>query len=152
MHSSLTFHSYMKPVTSSQIHKIYNEVHNFSFFFHQSGCQPVHFSPCPPKKSRINVLIKLISIIRVDKQSLNRKHKFWGFILILKVPWDWLRTKWPCHTISFHQCGTFLSAFVATVMWSDGFILTTWTLSSCEIVKLMLIKYIPQHLSESWNS
>ncbi len=30
---------------------------------------------------------------------------------------------------------------------SDVFILMTWTLSSCEIVKLKLMKYIPQHLS-----
>ncbi len=32
MHSPLTFHSYLKPATSPQVLKKYNEVQNFVFF------------------------------------------------------------------------------------------------------------------------
>ncbi len=93
----------------------------------------------------------MLSMIRIDKQSLN--HKFWGFILILSVPWGQLRTKFPCHTTFFHQSDTFFISFCANTdialdghYRSDGFILTTWTLSPCEVVKLKLIRYIPEHI------
>ncbi len=42
---------------------------------------------------------KMFSMIRIGKQSLN--HKFWGFILILSVPWGHLRSKCPCHNTTF---------------------------------------------------
>ncbi len=92
------------------------------------------------------------SIIKIDKQSLN--YKFRSFILILSVPWGWLRTKCPCHTTFFHQSGTFSICFCGNTdalldvhCGSDGFILMTWTFSSCEIVKIKFIKYILHYLS-----
>ncbi len=112
----------------------------------------VHFSSHPPKKSHINVRFKIFSIIRID-------NIFRGFILILNVPWGQLRTKCHCHTTFWHQSAIFLICFRGNTVvvldihcGSDGFILTTWTLSSCEIVKLKSMTYIPQYLSGSWNS
>ncbi len=126
-----------------------------------SGRHMVNCSSHPPKKIRVTVLFKMFSIIRIDKQSLN--HKFWGSILILSAPCGWLRTKCLCHTTFFHQFCTFSVCFCGNTDVAldshcgfDGFILTIWTLSSCEIVKLKLIMYIPQPLyiiiSESWNA
>ncbi len=76
----------------------------------------------------------------------------WGFILLLSVPWNWRRTKCFCHTTFFHRPGTFSIYFWGNTdialddCESDGFILTTRTLSSCKIVKLKLMTYIPWHL------
>ncbi len=75
--------------------------------------------------------------------------------LDLKISWR----KCPRYTIFFHYSGTFSISFLGNtnvvlcvLCRSAGFILTTWTPSSvslCEIVKLKLMKYIPQHLSIS---
>ncbi len=118
-------------------------------FFHWSGCHSVNFSLYPSKKRHINVLFKIFSMIRIDKQNLN--HKFWGFILILSVQWGQLRTKCPCHFFP-SVCHFFICFWSNTVIaldgdyGSDGFILATWTLSPCEAVQLKLMRYIPQHL------
>ncbi len=73
--------------------------------------------------------------------------------------WGRLRTKCPCQITFFHWSVTFSVCFygdtdVASDLhcWSAGFILTTWALSLCDIGKLKLMKYIPQHMSNSWNS
>ncbi len=116
----------MKPATSLQVLKMYNKVQILAFF---------------PK----------FSIIRIDKLSLN--HKFWDFILILNALRGVLRTK--CFVAQFFSIGLALFPFcfcgntdvaLNDHCGSDGFILKTWTLSSCEIVKLKLMTYIPQHL------
>ncbi len=70
-------------------------------------------------------------------------HKFWGFILILSVPWGHLRTKCPCHTTFVHRSGTFLICFCSNTDISsdvhhrwDGFILiymNTLSIWSCKI-------------------
>ncbi len=127
-------------------------------FSHRFGCYTVNFSSHPSKKSCINVLFKMFSMISIDKQSLD--HKFWGFILILSVPWGQLRTKCPCHTIFFYRSVTFFICFCGNTdvllddnYGSDGFILTTWTVSPCEVVKLKLMRFTIQsiYISESWH-
>ncbi len=94
----------------------------------------------------------MFSMMKIDKQSLNPK--FPGFILILSVLRGQLRTKCPCHTTFVHQSGTFLICFCGNTDVSldghhglDGFILTIWTFSLCEVVKLKLMRYIPPHLN-----
>ncbi len=113
-------------------------------FFHWSGCHTVNSLSHPPKKSRINVLFKMFSVIRIDKQSLN--HQFCVFMLILSVQRGLLRIKCPCHTTFSHQSGTFFICFCGNTdvavnghYGSDGFILTMWTLAPREVVKLKLI-------------
>ncbi len=66
MRSPLTFHSYLKPATSSQVPKLYNKVQNLGLF-HIDLDVVVNFSSHPPKKSRMNVLLKLFSMIRIHK-------------------------------------------------------------------------------------
>ncbi len=73
MLSPFTFHSYLKPATSPQVPKMYKEIQNLSLFSHWSECHTVNFSAHPPKKSLINVLFKMLSMITVDKQSSNYK-------------------------------------------------------------------------------
>ncbi len=120
-------------------------------FFHRSGYHTVNFSSHRPKKNAIMKFFKLFSVIKIDKQSSNTT--FWDFILILSVPQGQPRTKCPCHTTFVHQSGTSLICFCGNTdvssddhHGSDGFIPTIWTLSSCEVVKLKLMRYIPQHL------
>ncbi len=88
-------------------------------------------------------------IIRIDKQSLN--HKLWGFILILSVPWGQLRTKCTCRTTFFHRSGTFFICFCGNtdvvlggLYELNSFTLTIWALSPCEVVKVKLLRYIPE--------
>ncbi len=91
----------------------------------------------------------MFSMIRIDKQSLN--HEFWGFILILSVSWGQLRPKCPHHVTFFHRPGTFFIFCGNINVTSDGhyesddFFLTTWTLSSGEVVKLKFMRYSSQH-------
>ncbi len=70
MHYPLTFHSCLKPATSPQVTKMYNDVQNFSLFSIDLECHTVNFSSHPPKKIRINVLFKMFPMIGIDKQSL----------------------------------------------------------------------------------
>ncbi len=151
MHSSSTFRSYIKPATSHKVPRMYNEVQNLGLFSIDLDVTQLIFYCMPRKKSRINIYFLKFSIIKIDKQSLN--HKFWGFILIPKVPWGWQRTKCPYHTTFFHQSGTIPTCFGGNTdialdghCGSDNYILITWTRSSCEIVKLKLMKYIPEYL------
>ncbi len=78
--------------------------------------------------------LMFLTIRIIDKQSL--KNKFYGFILILSVPWGQLRTKCPCHTTFFQRSGLFFICFCGNTDVAldghnrpDGFIVTTWTLS-----------------------
>ncbi len=58
----------MEPATSPLSFQNVQRSTKSSLFFHQSECHTVHFLSHPSEKSRINVLIKLFSIIRIDKQ------------------------------------------------------------------------------------
>ncbi len=64
-------------------------------------------------------------------------------------------TSWEQNVlVTFHWSGTFFICFCGNTdvalnglyNASNGFILSTWTLSPCEIVKLKLMRYIPRHL------
>ncbi len=150
MHTPLTFHSYLKPATLPPVPKMYNEVQNLGLFSFDLDVTQLIFHHIHLKRT-YNVIFKIFSVIKIYKQSLI--HKFWGFILILSVPWGQLRTKCPCHKTFFHQSGTFLVCFCGNTNvslddhhGSDGFVLIIWTLSLCEVVKLKSIRYIPQHL------
>ncbi len=104
------------------------------------------------------LLVKLFSIIRIDKRSLNRK--FRCFILTLKVLRGRLRTKYPCHKTFFHL----YSAFFYLLLWQRwcciGYLLWVWWLHSdhmnticvCNCVtKVDEILFHSTYLSESWN-
>ncbi len=93
MHSPLNFRSYLKPTTSPQVPKC-TVVQNLGLFFIDLDVTQLIFHHIPIKKTS-NVIFKIFSVIKIDKQSLN--HKFCGFLLILSVPWDLLRTKCPYH-------------------------------------------------------
>ncbi len=121
---------------------MYNGVQNLGFFSIHLDVTRLIFLSHASKKSRINVLYKMFSMIRIDKQNLN--HKFWVFILILSFPWGQLGRKCTCH--NFFP-GTFFICFCGNTdvaldghNGSDGSILTTWIVSPCEVVKLKLMR------------
>ncbi len=117
----LFFHSINKTWNSHEIWKVYSKCFVFCDVFRENIRKiPAKYKICMAAiKSRINVLFKIFSMIRIDQQNLN--HKFWGFIL--SVPWGQQRTKCLCHAGFFHQSGTFLICFSGNVCcfaWSLG--------------------------------
>ncbi len=86
-------------------------------------------------------------MIRLNKLSLN--HNFWGFIILLRP----VENEMSLSHYFFPSVWYFLICFYGNIdvvldshYGLDDFILTTWTLSPCEIVELKLMRYIPQHL------
>ncbi len=131
MTSPLTFHSYLKPATSTQVPKLYNEVQNLGLFSIDLDITLLIFHHILLKRM-YNVIKIFFSVIKIDKQSLN--YKFWGFVLILSVPWSQLRTRCHCHTTFVYRSGTFLICFCDNTDMSlnghhgsNGFIVTIWT-------------------------
>ncbi len=76
MHSSLTFHSYWKPVTSLQVPKMYNQAHNPALFSIDLDVTQLIFHHFPLNRAveLYNAIFKIFSVIKIDKYSLN--HKF----------------------------------------------------------------------------
>ncbi len=66
MHLSLTFQSYLKPATSPQVLKLYNEVQNLDVFSIDLDVTQLTFHHIPLKRTH-NIIFKIFSAIKIDK-------------------------------------------------------------------------------------
>ncbi len=140
MKSPLTFHSYMKPATSPQVPKMRNDIQNFCYFFISLNVTRFIFHRIPLKRAIVELLR------RIWNTSSEASYWYW-------VSHEAVGEQNVLLSTFFHRFGTFSIFFRGKTdialdvhCGSAGFILTTWTLFSCEIVKLKLMKYIPQQL------
>ncbi len=89
MHFPLTFHSYLKPATSPQVPKMYNEIQNLGLFPLIWISHSWYFITSPWKEP-YNIIFEVFSVIKIDRQSLTTSskvsYKYW---VSHEASWEW---------------------------------------------------------------